>query len=140
MAIGAGERAVRTTSISTLWVDDDDLMHVEYRAGTTMTVERVREQLAAAVALAGERPMRVLADLRGRVSSADRAVRAELGGPESAARTIAVAMLVDSELARAMVNFFMSVTRPPFPIRMFTSEHDALAWLRTFPAAPRPPA
>jgi hypothetical protein len=135
--MASGEREVRTTSVSTLWLDDDDILHVEYLPGATLTVEDAREQLKAAIDLAGDRPLRVLTDMRGEVRTGDRAVRAELSGPESAARTRALAMLVDSAAARALVNFYMAVTRPPFPTRMFTSQDEALAWLRTFPAVPR---
>ena len=137
MADASGEREVLTTSVSRLWVDDDDILHVEYRAGVALSAERVREQLEAAVAVAGDRPMRVLADMSRDVGTGDRAARDALGGPESAARTIAVAVIVGSAVTRAVASFFLAVTRPPFPLRMFTSEAEGLAWLRTFPPVPR---
>jgi hypothetical protein len=31
-----------------------------------------------------------------------------------------------------MANFFLSVSKPPFPTRMFDDEASALAWLQEF--------
>jgi hypothetical protein len=44
----------------------------------------------------------------------------------------AVAMLVDSPLSRVIGSFFLGLNKLPVPINIFTSEEQALAWLRNF--------
>ena len=48
--------------------------------------------------------------------------------------SVAVALLVGSPLTRVIGMFFMGLNRPATPTRLFTSEPEALAWLRTFVA------
>ena len=40
--------------------------------------------------------------------------------------------LIRSPLARAIGNFFRGLNKPLFPTRLFTSEPEAMAWLRSF--------
>ena len=47
----------------------------------------------------------------------------------------AVGLIVGTPLSRVMGNFFVSVTRPPYPMRLFDDEASALAWLRPFVAS-----
>ena len=37
-----------------------------------------------------------------------------------------------SPLTRAIGNFFLGLNKPLMPTRLFTSEEEALAWLKTF--------
>jgi len=36
---------------------------------------------------------------------------------------------VDSDVTKLMANFFFRFSRPPYVVRMFTAEADALRWL-----------
>jgi hypothetical protein len=44
----------------------------------------------------------------------------------------AAALLIGSPLTRAIGNFFMGLNKPLIPTRLFTSETEALAWLKGF--------
>lgn len=44
----------------------------------------------------------------------------------------ALAVLVKNPVTRMMVNFFMKFNNPQYPIRFFTSEHEAYSWLLQF--------
>lgn len=79
----------------------------------------------------GGRPRPALVDLR-ELRSMSRDCRKYFAGPETARVESAVALLVVSPIARAIGNFFMGLNRPLIPTRLFTSETDALVWLRDF--------
>ena len=44
----------------------------------------------------------------------------------------AVALIVGTPLSRVMGNFFLTVSKPPYPVRLFDDEASALAWLQAF--------
>jgi len=130
-----GERAI-TTRMVRIWLDDDiihaELLHVE------STRADVDVALAALAELVGQRPRPLLADIR-RVRGVDRGGRTHAAGPEGARYALALALLVGSPLSRALGNFFLGLNKPLVPCRLFTSEPEALAWLRGFLGTPQDP-
>lgn len=60
--------------------------------------------------------------------AATRKVYAEGMTPE---RFFAVALVVTSSLSRAMASFFMGLSRPPIPTKIFDSVENAVAWVRS---------
>ncbi len=95
---------------------------------------RLSEAQAAAVAREHVRAARgekrpVLADVRGLIA-ADRGSRQVAAGPEVSAITLRMAILVDNPLTRVLGNFFLRVTTPEYPTRIFNDEARARAWLR----------
>ena len=46
--------------------------------------------------------------------------------------TPAVALLIASPISRILGNFFINYSQPPYPTRLFTSEDEALDWLKGF--------
>jgi hypothetical protein len=49
----------------------------------------------------------------------------------------AVALIVSNPLARAIGSFFLGLTRPPVPTRLFETVEDAAAWVTTLRPAPK---
>jgi hypothetical protein len=62
----------------------------------------------------------------------DREARQYYAGPQYAAVVSATALLVRSPVGRLIGSFVRRLTRPLSPIRTFTSESEALAWLKGF--------
>lgn len=44
----------------------------------------------------------------------------------------AQALVVGSVISHVISRFFLRLYEPPYPIRIFTSQHEALSWLRGF--------
>jgi len=42
------------------------------------------------------------------------------------------ALLIESLVGQVIANFFISLNKPTVPTRLFTSEVEAVAWLKTF--------
>jgi len=127
------EDRVIITRTARLWIGDDDVARVDCLAGVEHTEADARETLEGLWELAGQRPMPARIDMR-KARGVGREARAYYGGPEGERVHSAVALMVGSPLSRALGSFFMSMNRPLYPSRLFTSEPDALAWLHGFRA------
>lgn len=92
------------------------------------TLDDARENVAAYNRLVAGQKRGLLVDLRANISTED-GVRQHYAGPEAARFCLASALLIGSASGRIVGNFFISITRPPFPTRMFTVESEAVAWL-----------
>jgi hypothetical protein len=125
------DRRELTTRIQRVWLDDEGIVRALIFAGTEQTRADAAEAIAAVGEIAGHRRRPLLVDLRA-TKSMDRGARAEYAGEAAVAVNRAVALLVGSPLTRVIASFFMGLGKPTVPTRMFTSEAEALAWLRTF--------
>ncbi|MBI1947164.1 MAG: hypothetical protein HYS27_15820 [Deltaproteobacteria bacterium] len=124
-----------TTSTMRLWRGDDDIIRAVSYAGAHMTLEDAVENIQACARLAGQRRLPVQVDLRP-IGSADSAARRYYAGGEVAEVCSVVALLIGSPVSRVLGNFFLTVDRPVAPMRLFTDEAEALAWLRRFLPTP----
>jgi hypothetical protein len=125
------EGEVVTTPISRLWLAADGIGRVEYLPGAKVTVDALRAQFDGAFRLSGGKAVPALVDIR-EIAFADREATSFLAGAEVARVTKAAAALVDSPMSRYLGNFFIRFYRPPYPTRLFTSEEEALKWLKEF--------
>jgi len=115
-----------------LWLDDEGIVRCEGLPGVAQTKADAEEALDAIRDLAGHRRVLVLVDIR-RISSVDRGARLHYASPEQKRWTRAGGLLVGSPLSRAIGNFFLGLNKLPIPFRLFSSEAEALCWLRGFP-------
>lgn len=126
---------VRTleTRTSTYILRDDGIIVQSIHGGHKQTLADAKENIAAFTALADGKKHPVLVDGRASFSS-EPGVREYYAGPEALAPSLAVAMLVGSMATRILFNIFMTVNTPKVPIRMFTDEVEAVAWLNKMSA------
>jgi hypothetical protein len=112
-----------------------DIIIGRFRAGAEVTLADARENVALCLRMNGGQRRPVLVDLRV-VKSQTAEARAYLAGPEGSEVCQAVGLLIGSPLSRVLGNFYLGLNKPSVPTRLFTSEEEALAWLRGFlPAA-----
>lgn len=116
------------TRTERIWLQDDVVRCVVLPTASH-TLADARENDDAVASLAGGRRLPMLLDTRAS-RGLDRDARLYYVRPEAARRLAALAMLIDSQIGRILGNFFMTVNKPPFPLRLFTSEADALTWLK----------
>jgi hypothetical protein len=121
-------REIRSQDI---WLDDDGIIRARLKPGIDLQLDDAKEVVAVMASLGGGVPRPVLVDV-GATRSMSRDARKYFAGAETAKVESAVALLIKSPLARAIGNFFMGVNKTLFPTRLFTSEEEALAWLRDF--------
>ncbi|MBL7727423.1 MAG: STAS/SEC14 domain-containing protein [Dinghuibacter sp.] len=76
-------------------------------------------------------PYPILADARNVVSTT-RDAREYISSAESIEGVLAGAILTDTSFNAFIANFFVKVTRPKLPTRVFSREEDALKWLEQY--------
>jgi hypothetical protein len=113
-------------SYSLRWDDDLNLVRNGWRCGATCGAEEARA-VTADIRAMGHGPVLILVDMR-QLAKLDRGAREHFMADTGTAR--AVALLAVSALTRVMANFFIGMQRGAFPVAVFTSESDAIGWLR----------
>jgi hypothetical protein len=127
--------AVWETGSARMWVGPDGIFRIVGRAGSVHGAREAEDNFAALPEEVIRAAHPILADVR-KVRSIDRRGRTRYRGPELNYAP-AVAFLVDSPLSRAIGNIFMGLTRLPMPVRLFSSEVEAVEWLKGFIRAGR---
>ena len=111
---------------------DDGIVRSIALPGTEQTLADATENLRAIRSLLpGGRLAPLLVDAR-QARPMTREARAFYADPGPARVAAAVAVLVGSPATRIAGNFYLRLNQPRTPTRLFTSETDALAWLRGF--------
>lgn len=130
------EKCVETRT-AWLWLRDDGILAQEVRPGVRQMLPDARETIAAVAAIANGQPRACMLDIRGGISVGP-GVRELYFSPEGGRDLSALAVLVTSVMARTTSNVILALVRPLHPIRMFTDEERAVAWLQPFIGAARP--
>jgi hypothetical protein len=125
---GAGFTGPIRTAIADVYAEDDGTVVLRFRPESLATVESVPEVVRAHVAAARGAKRPALADVSG-LKFADLEARKLAAGPEVAAVCSHMALLVGNPVSRILGNFFLRVSRPLYPTRIFTDEASARRWL-----------
>lgn len=116
------------TSSGHIWIDEDGIIiavgsnHQLHTLEHAIENTRVNAQLAAGI----RRPFMI--DMN-KVKSMSREAREYYAGPEPEKIMTAMAILTTSAVGKVVANFFLMLTKPPIPTRMFTNFDEARAWL-----------
>lgn len=125
---GGGLTGPIRTAIADVYTEEDGSVVLRFRPESLATLEAVREVVQAHVAAARGAKRLTLADVSG-LKFADLEARKLAAGPEVAAVTSRMALLVGNPVSRILGNFFLRVSRPLYPTRIFTDEASARRWL-----------
>jgi hypothetical protein len=117
----------RTTDI---FIDESNILHIKVLRNASIDFNDAIESFMTAKNLSKGEPKLILADIRQKRKMAVKARR--LFEKENIpAKHIAKAVLINSKLLKNIQNIFVNKNKK-FPVRTFTSENEALNWLRTF--------
>jgi hypothetical protein len=119
------------TSVCRMWLGEDGILRTVLSQGCRIDLERAQEIWDAQRRLLGSDRALSFVDIRG-ISHASRGARELLGGKAQQRLTIALALLAGSGVSKVIGNFFLGLNRPRFPTRLFTSESEAIEWLKGF--------
>lgn len=111
-----------------MWLDENGIMRLVYAPGADVTLKEAREvgsilnKLSAGV----RKPLLVDARL---LKNINREARVYWES-EEVTRTISATATLSSPIVKVLGSLYTSLNRPPFEIRYFSSESDALEWLK----------
>ncbi|KQU65435.1 STAS/SEC14 domain-containing protein [Phycicoccus sp. Root101] len=111
------------------WDEATGIARTDWLPGAVCGIEEARAVDAEIKAL-GQDKIRSLVDLR-EVASIDRPAREFFMDRNPNYR--AVALVAGSASTRMLANFFLGLKRGSIPVKMFTSEADAVTWLQAQP-------
>ena len=118
------------TGVGKFWLEDGLLRCVAREGNEQSRAEAEDSMRVFAQLAAGKRRPAVMAILG--VKRLSREARAIYTNQEAGATFAAVALVVaGSTVARALVNFVLTVGKPAFPTRIFETVDEALAWAKT---------
>ncbi len=107
-------------------LDGPRLVRLSWRSGVRVDGSLAQRAMALVDELNGSLERPLLVDMTG-TAQLSRDARMAFARKCSASR---IALLGRSEVDRVIANFALGVTRTPVPTRFFTSEPEALSWLR----------
>jgi hypothetical protein len=113
-----------------VWLGDDGVMRIDYGPNALITLDAIRSAYAQFVALSSvPRPILILG---ARAMNTTNEAEEFANGPQASSMAVALALLMQSNAARMAVNVYHSFRPPPYPIKAFLYEDEAVAWLRGF--------
>ena len=106
----------------------DDIIHVVGLPGIELSQADARAIIAALVRISQGKKHPVLVDIR-QAKTVDREARQDLAASTD---PTAVALLIASPVSKVIGNFFVGLNKAAVPVRLFTSEAEAIGWLTGF--------
>ncbi len=112
-----------------MWLRSDGIVQLVWAPRVAIVLEDAVAAIEAMAQLTGGRQSPLLVDVHEQ-GPMDRPARTEF--TRRGDLVSAVALIVGTPLSRLMGNFFLSVSKPMAPTRLFDDEASALAWLQGF--------
>lgn len=123
------EKEITKTQISHIWLESDHIVHAKFLPGAVVTLEKTKEMFNVFLELLGDKGAFFLIDIR-KVKSSERESRVFVA-KEERPKNLGTAILVNSPVSRVIGNFFMGLNKPPFPVKLVTSEEKAFEWFES---------
>lgn len=111
------------------WIDQG-ILFFQYKPNTIIDLQVATQVVADRIALQNERILPVFCDIRGIVST-DKAGRDYLAKSGSLLAK-AVALIVNENVSMTMSTFYLEISKPSVPTRIFDIEQEALDYLKGF--------
>lgn len=122
-----GSERVVNVHTDVFWVSDG-ILGIHIKGPCSIDTKDTDEIFVAFDRLGVIAPTALVADIR-TLRGVSLGVRTHMSSDRAGRYLARVALVADSPLTRTIGNFFMRLNRPPFPVRIFDAEDDALRWL-----------
>ncbi|MBF0352678.1 MAG: hypothetical protein HQM11_16720 [SAR324 cluster bacterium] len=111
-----------------IWFDEEQgIIHFAHRPKAVVTIEDSRKYIET-VPIFGNKRYPLLVDLR-QIKAITKDARSYFAN-EGSKVVLALALLVSSPLSKIIGNFIISMEHYSIPTRLFTSETEAVDWLK----------
>lgn len=124
-------REIVNIAKASMWLGEDGIVRIIWVPGAEVTLADAEESMAAYLKInqGKRRPMFVDSS---RMRSLSRETRHYFAGEEATKAVSAVSLLVGTPVSRVMGNFYLGLSNPRLPTRLFDSEDEALEWLKGY--------
>ncbi|MDQ3048088.1 MAG: hypothetical protein M3R27_11105 [Bacteroidota bacterium] len=117
---------------STVSLRNDGILQIYMKPGITIKLEDAKAVVKVFEDL-GKGKKYPLLFIAGSFTLASTDARNYASGHDANIYTIASAFVVNNIAQKLMGNAYISFNKPPTPTKIFTSETEAVKWLKTFP-------
>ncbi|MDH5476638.1 MAG: STAS/SEC14 domain-containing protein, partial [Cyclobacteriaceae bacterium] len=117
------------TRTAKIWKDEDGIIHTELDKSSELTLEDGIENINVIEKMNQGSSVLVLSDIRN-VKSVSKEHRDFFSSERVVKIMSAGAIITGSPITKVMANFFFQVNKPPYRTKMFTSETEAIKWLK----------
>ena len=114
--------------VSKIWLGEDGIIHIVILPNAELSQADAKANVVAVDQISQGKKQPLLVDIR-QAKAMDREVRREFA---SATNVTATALLIASPVSRVIGNFFIGLNEAAVPVRLFTSEAEAVEWLKGF--------
>lgn len=122
--------AIEITCFHT-WMGEDGIVRTKVKKGAEVSLEFARENSNAVNSLYNGKKFPLLIDARG-IKSMSRDARNQFSTKGRETYALAFGIVVASPISRVIGNFFMSISKPPIPTKLFENELEAEKWLKPY--------
>ena len=122
--------AVINTRCSKLWLDERGIIHEHFFPKTDFTIQDAKQSMAVGLKLSEGADFSWLVDMTGMRSITKEA--REYYGKLQISHLKAVGLVTNSPVSKVFGNFFLRFNKPTIAVRLFSSETQALNWLKGF--------
>ncbi len=125
------ESEALATRVNKVSLGEDGIVRVIHLPGVEVTLEDAKETMAAYLKLNKGKRRPLFVDTK-TMKSLAREARQYYAGEEAAMVASAVAIIVGTPVSRVLGNFYLGLSNPHLPSRLFSSEEEALTWLKEY--------
>ena len=111
------------------WIEENILFFI-YKPNVTINLQGAKQIVADRLRVQKGVSYPVFCDMRG-IKDSDKPARDYLA-KEGSALVKAVGVFTDSPVTRIMANFYLTISRPLVPTKMFTDKNNALEFLKPY--------
>jgi hypothetical protein len=122
---------VQSSRVAKVWVGEDGIARIIHEPNCDVTLADAQETMAAYEKVNQGKRLPLFIDTM-TMRSLSREARHYYASEEAAAVASAAAIIIGSPVSRVLGNFYLGLSNPHLPSRLFTDEDEALAWLRGF--------
>jgi len=127
----AAERKVIKTETAEIWMDEEGIVWIENHV-PAVNKKDIKENLLAVIEFA-QQTKRPVINIINSITMIEKEAR-DYGASEEVKKAVsAMALVANGRLSVLVANLFIRLSVPPFPTKLFTSNEDALIWLKKFP-------
>ena len=115
------------------WMGEDGIVRTKVKPNAQVTLKEAKENSVAVNSYIEKTGKKypLLVDSR-QIKSISKEARDHFSIQNRETRIKAFGILIDSPLSRIIGNFFMGLNKPSVPAKLFTSEEEAVSWLKQF--------
>lgn len=124
---------VEIVRVAKVWLGTDGIVRIIHVPGAEVTLDDAKETMAAYLKINRGKSRPLFVDTK-TMRSLARGARQYYAGEQAARVASAAAIIVDTPVSMVLGNFYLGVSNPHLPSRLFTAEaeDEALQWLKGY--------